>query len=243
MPLIVYPKTRFVLTIRQASGELSSAQLRRLERKAGVPKLENNLSRYLPQMPQLYLRGSSDKQVDGDSAYLISSTPIRKDNEWLLSPDECTPSNKFFRKLYASMIFASMSGMGHLQSDIHASELVLSFDKHWDSGRIESFDMTMKYPRVCMKSRWLGTELTFPPGGRTFILLGQLKYNRSTLSHILKSDEREIGFRTLQHWQFFGFLYRDTLRLLLEFAKCDWDVSEELDVRTSFKPLKITQND
>ncbi len=240
MPLIVYPKTRFVLTKRQISGELSNAQLRRLERKAGVPKLENNLSRYLPKMPQICLRGSSDRRVDGYPAYLISSTPIRKGNEWLLSPDECTPPNKFFRRLYASVIMASGSGLFHLWEDAFASELVLSFDKNYGD---RHFCITMGDTRPCTVSRWLGSEFTFPTFQRNFDLLGQLRYKRTTLSHILKSDEREIEFGALQLWQFYGFLYRDTLRFLLELARYNWDVSGELDVRTSFKPLKTTEDD
>lgn len=227
MPLIVYPKTRFFLTERQAAGQFSRAGIWRLERKAGVPKLEKALSGYLSQMPQMYLRGSSDRRTNGYSSFLVSPTPIRgprgDDREWLLPPSECT-APIFFRKLFVSVTTAWSYGWGHLQLDMHASEVVLSIDIIFN--RIEQQGYNLCSPRCGGISDWLNDrDESFPVSKtRNLFLLAQLRYPREDFSGLNGADTNRLFTQRLQ---INGFIYRDTLRLLLELAKSNWPKIKE----------------
>lgn len=217
MPLIIYPKTRFTLTERQASGKLSKAGIWRLERKKGVPGLEKTLAGYLPQMPQMYLRGSSDTRINGNSSFLISSTPIEYGDRWVFSPRECKPP-LFFKKLFASTVEAWTIGKNHLFKEADASEVVLSIDKAFYRITKNNGEMSRN---ATPPSNWLRAgDRTFLAAGRSYNQLAQLRYPGEAFSCLSGMDMNRFYAQCLQ---INGFIYRDVLRLLLKLAKNNWN--------------------
>jgi hypothetical protein len=215
-PLILYPPTIFRLTKTQARGQLSKARLLRLERKNDVEELESEFSSQLAKMPQIYLRGSSDLKIEGSEAFLISSTPISDPGIMWVSSDDCKPP-RFYKKLFATTAAAADIAAEACASP-GASDLVFSF--YLESSRISHMSSDISLPLFYEKSTWLGKyHHAFPSKTRTQELLGQLRYRKESILDLYKG-KKEYDRR--QHLQIIGFIYRDTLRFLLELAEINW---------------------
>jgi hypothetical protein len=199
-PLILYPPTRFRLTKTQARGQLSKARLLRLERKNDVEELESEFS----------------SQLEGSEAFLISSTPISDPGIMWVSSDDCKPP-RFYKKLFATTAAAADIAAEACASP-GASDLVFSF--YLESSRISHMSSDISLPLFYEKSTWLGKyHHAFPSKTRTQELLGQLRYRKESILDLYKG-KKEYDRR--QHLQIIGFIYRDTLRFLLELAEINW---------------------
>jgi hypothetical protein len=214
---IVHAPTIFQLSQTQARGQLSKAQLIRLERKNDVEELESEFSSQLAKMPQIYLRGSSDLEIEGSEAFLISSTPIGDAEMWWVSPADCEPP-RFYRRLFATVATAVDTTAKDCASP-GVSDLVFSF--YLANEKISHPTPDMDPPSPYTRSNWLGdlNNYTFPSKTRTHELLGQLKYKKESILGLYKG-KKEYDRR--QHLQIIGLIYRDALRFLLELAERNW---------------------
>jgi hypothetical protein len=211
MSKIFYPRSSFKLSINQMAAKLTPREERNLLRLPACSKLEKSLLPFLPGMPQITMRGSTEQTVSGWYSFVISTTPIVP----LLSAEEASPP-RFFGKLLATTTIAGRHAFNSLRNHQGDEVLVLSFSRN-SHGILRESTTTNN---SCFAGQC--DETTFPVSIPGDVPLGELRYKRSTIFSPLEQNiPGEISLRLELKRR--AIFYRDTLQLLFRFAQANWE--------------------
>lgn len=190
----------------------------RLSRRPDTAKLQEALVRIIPEIPQIAVRGHSDKSFVSSHSHLISTVPIKG----MLSREDLLPQN-FLAKLYITVSSVFNHGASHAKALKDAQNIVMSFylvsptlgpvtdPSSMTSGFFRTIlatpglpvkEMTMTFPHYSLNTPMLDVPLA------------ELRYKKLPYFSSME-DAKARGLDILFTVRRDAIVYRDTLKLLL----------------------------